>query len=53
MSDKDECKGSMKKAGLLTWRGTENDKEKIVETRPSILCMTHQMNRKKRDYSVD
>ena len=22
-------------------------------TRPSILCVTHQMSRKKRDYSVD
>ena len=23
------------------------------KTRPSILCVTHQMSRKKRDYSVD
>ena len=26
---------------------------KIAQTRPSILCVTHQMSRKKRDYSVD
>ena len=27
--------------------------KKTEETRPNILCVTHQMNRKKRDYSVD
>ena len=28
-------------------------KNKTKITRPSILCVTHQMSRKKRDYSVD
>ena len=27
--------------------------QKMEETRPSILCVTHQMSRKKRNYSVD
>ena len=26
--------------------------EKVLKTRPSILCVTHQMSRKKRNYSV-
>ena len=52
-AEKEKWLGQQISAGGLAESVVKTVAAKEGKTRPSILCVTHQMSRKKRDYSVD